>query len=173
MTDTVTETEPIVGQAGEIQRLAVGPQAVAVLAGKELGSPVGIIDYTIAPGFSPPPHLHRHTREDAGWIVLDGAVEFHTADGSCITVEAGSSFVHPRGCWFRWRNPDADRPARAICWFSPAGFEQFFVDLAAAAADHFGNGGSMEDFTTHLVALRHRYGMEPHPSAGVPAPETA
>ena len=167
-----TDAAPIVTTAAEAESLSVGPQQVRVLASAETGSPVGIIDYTVAPGFSPPPYMQRHTHEDAGWVVLEGTVEFHVEDGSVITAEAGSSFVHPRGCWFRWRNPDPDRPARAICWFSPAGFEQFFVDLAATAGDHFGKGGSIEDFAVHLVALRHRYGMEPHPSAGVPAPET-
>lgn len=166
MTDTIMETPAIVNLATDVERHAAGPQAVAVLAGSESGSPVGVIDYTIAPGFSPPPYLHRHTREDAGWVVVEGTVEFHLGDGSTVTAEAGSSFVHPRGCWFRWRNPDPDRPARAICWFSPAGFEQFFVDVATAATEHVAAGGSMEEFGPRLAALRQTYGMEPHPSAG-------
>jgi len=162
------EIAPIVTLAGDVEPLVIGPQQVTVLAGADTGSPVGLIDYTIAPGFSPPPYLHRHTREDAGWVVLEGTLEFHLGDGAVVTAEAGSSFVHPRGCWFRWRNPDAERPARAICWFSPAGFERFFGDLAAAAAGHLGGGGSMETFAPKLAAVRHEYGMEPHPGAAVP-----
>lgn len=161
------EIAPIVTLAEDVEPIALGPQQVAVLAGAETGSPVGLIDYTIAPGFSPPPYLHRHTREDAGWVVLEGTLEFHLGNGSVVTAEAGSSFVHPRGCWFRWRNPDAERPARAICWFSPAGFERFFVDVAAAAAGHLGGGGSMETFGPKLAAVRHEYGMEPHPDGSV------
>lgn len=159
---------PIVTTASEAESLQAGPQQVTFLASAETGSPVGVIEYSIAPGFSPPPYLHRHTREDAGWVVLEGTVEFHVHDGSVITAGAGSSFVHPRGCWFRWRNPDPDRPARAICWFAPAGFEQFFRDVAHAAGAHLDGGGSMETFPPVLAELRHQYGLEPHPDASVP-----
>lgn len=162
------ESSPIIALVDDARPLVVGPQQLTVLAGAATGSPVGMVDYRIAPGFSPPPYLHRHTREDAGWVVLDGTVEFHLEDGSVITAEAGSSFVHPRGCWFRWRNPHANQPARALCWFSPAGFERFFVELAEAARAHLDDGGSMETFAPRLAELRHRYGLEPRPDASVP-----
>ena len=159
---------PIIALVDDTHSMVVGPQQLTVLAGAATGSPVGMVDYRIAPGFAPPPYLHRHTREDAGWVVLEGTVEFHLEDGSVITAEAGSSFVHPRGCWLRWRTPDPNQPARALCWFSPAGFEQFFVELAQAARAHLDDGGSMETFAPKLAELRHRYGLEPHPDASVP-----
>lgn len=164
---------PIVALSGDAQPMIVGPQQLTVLAGAETGSPVGMVDYRIALGFAPPPYLHRHTREDAGWVVLEGTVEFHVEDGSVVTANAGSSFVHPRGCWFRWRNPDPHRPARALCWFSPAGFERFFVELAEAARAHLDDGGSMATFAPKLADLRHRYGLEPHPDASVPGQEAS
>ncbi len=165
-----TGLPPIVTLASHAETMVVGPQQLTVLAGAETGSPVGLVDYVIAPGFAPPPYLHRHTREDAGWVVLEGALEFHLGDGSVVTADAGSSLVHPRGCWFRWRNHDPHRPARALCWFSPAGFERFFVELAEAARAHLADGGSMETFAPELAELRHRYGLEPHPNASVPGP---
>ena len=161
-------SSPIVTLVADSRPMVVGPQELTVLAGAATGSPVGLIAYRIAPGFAPPPYLHRHTREDAGWVVLEGTVEFHLEDGSVVTADAGSSFVHPRGCWFRWQNPDPNHPARALCWFSPAGFERFFVELAEAARAHLDDGGSMETFAPQLAELRHRYGLEPHPDASVP-----
>lgn len=168
-TDTHLDgSSPIVTLADDVRPMVVGPQQLTVLAGAATGAPVGMVDYRIAPGFAPPPYLHRHTREDAGWVVLEGTVEFHLADGSVVRAAAGSSFVHPRGCWFRWRNPDPNQAARALCWFSPAGFEQFFVELADTARAHLDDGGSMESFAPRLAELRRRYGLEPHPDAPVP-----
>lgn len=158
-----TETSPIITLPGDVETLSAGPQQVTVLAGADNGSPVGVIDYTIAPGFAPPPYLHRHTREDAGWVVLDGTLEWHLGDGSVVTAEPGSSFVHRKGCWFRWANPDPEEPARVLCWFSPSGFERFFAEAAALANEHLGQGGTPEAFGPALAELRHRYGLEPHP----------
>ena len=147
--------------------IPVGPNQVRVLAGVETGDPVGAVEYSIAPGFAPPPVLHRHTREDAGWFVLDGAVALTFADGQTVVAGPGDSITHPRGCWFRWENASADEPARAICWFAPAGFERMFGDIAAAADEHRAAGGSIDEFVPTLLAIRARYGDEAHP--GVPS----
>lgn len=160
-----TSPRPIVEPSTE--EFTVGPNRVRILAGARTGAPIGIIEYHVAPGFSPPPILHRHTREDAGWYVLEGELDFAFEDGRTQRVAAGGSVTHPRNCWFRWSNPHDARAARAICWFSPCGFEQFFADLARAANEHFADGGSMETFTPRLVELRAAYGDEPHPSSEV------
>jgi len=129
------------------------------------GASIGAIDYVVGPGFGPPPILHRHTREDAGWFILDGEIEFVFAGGDVILAGPGDSVVHPRGCWFRYRNANSNRSARAICWFSPAGFEQFFVDVATRARGHFASGGTMETFAPTLMQIRLQYGDETHPDA--------
>ena len=91
--------------------IPVGPNQVRVLAGVETGDPIGAVEYSIAPGFAPPPVLHRHTREDAGWFVLDGAIALTFEDGETVVAGPGDSITHPRGCWFRWENASADEPA--------------------------------------------------------------
>lgn len=153
---------PIVEPAAEL--LSAGPNHVRILTGARTAAPIGAIEYRVAPGFSPPPVLHRHTREDAGWFLLEGELEFAFEDARTERIAAGGSVTHPRNCWFRWSNPH-QQPARAICWFSPAGFEQFFTDVAEAANDHFAAGGTIETFTPKLVELRAAYGDERHPSS--------
>lgn len=143
--------------------IEAGGNEIRVLAGIETGDPIGAVEYAIAPGFAPPPVLHRHTREDAGWFVLEGAVALTFEDDQTIVAGPGESVTHPRGCWFRWANANADERARAIGWFAPAGFERIFGDIAAAADEHLAGGGTMEDFLPTLLAIRARYGDEPHP----------
>lgn len=158
-----TTPPPIIHQSS--QPIGVGPNQVRVLAGIGTGDPIGAVEYSIAPGFAPPPVLHRHTREDAGWFVLDGTIAFTFDNDRTVVAEPGDSVTHPRGCWFRWGNASADEPARAICWFAPAGFEQIFGDIAAAADEHLAAGGTTDDFLPTLLAIRTRYGDEPHPGA--------
>lgn len=158
-----TEPQPIVQPSAEL--LTAGPNSVRILTGALTGAPIGAIEYHVAPGFSPPAILHRHTREDAGWFLLEGELDFSFDDGRTERVATGGSVTHPRNCWFRWSNPHQTRGARAICWFSPAGFEQFFVDVAAAANAHFADGGTIDTFTPMLIELRAAYGDEPHPGS--------
>lgn len=145
--------------------LSVGPNQVRVLAGIETGDPIGAVEYVVAPGFAPPPVLHRHTKEDAGWFVLEGSIAFAFDDGERV-VDAGGSVTHPAGCWFRWANASETEPAKAICWFAPAGFERIFGDIAEATRTHLGQGGSMDDFLPTLLEIRARYGDEAHPEVG-------
>ncbi|MFQ5556443.1 MAG: cupin domain-containing protein [Acidimicrobiales bacterium] len=167
MNSPLVDAAPIITRSPE--PYIAGRTEIRLLSGTHTGAAIGAIDYLIGPGFGPPPILHRHTREDAGWFVLDGEIEFAFADGTVVRAGPGDTVVHPRGCWFRWTNPNVDRTARAICWFSPAGFEQFFVDVATRARDHLESGGTVETFTPTLLRLRLRYGDETHPDATIGA----
>ena len=161
MTAPIPDTPPIVTPAD--QPHVVGATQVQLVTGTHTGAPIGIIDYTIAPGFAPPPILHRHTREDAGVLVLSGNLEYHFADGTTFCAGPGDSVVLPKGCWFRWANASQHDPARAIGWFSPAGFEQFFPEVVEAMNQHAEAGGSMQTFAPTLGEIRARYGDEAHP----------
>jgi hypothetical protein len=49
-------------------------------------------------------------------------------------VEAGGLAHLPPGIDFVWRNASADAPARFLCVYAPAGFEQMFGDVERAFA---------------------------------------
>jgi mannose-6-phosphate isomerase-like protein (cupin superfamily) len=85
-----------------------------------------------------PPHvlaapLHRHHNEDEYTYVLEGTLGIQLGD-EAIAAPAGTWVLKPRGQWHTFWNA-ADAPCRTIEIVSPAGFEQYFRDLAAAGAD--------------------------------------
>jgi mannose-6-phosphate isomerase-like protein (cupin superfamily) len=81
----------------------------------------------IARGMAAP--LHRHTREDEYSFILEGRRGFWQ-DGDVAFAEPGDLVYKPRDVWHTFWNA-TDRPARLLEIISPAGFDQFFVELAA------------------------------------------
>jgi mannose-6-phosphate isomerase-like protein (cupin superfamily) len=99
-----------------------------------------------------PPHvlaapLHRHHNEDEYTYVLEGSLGVQLGQ-EVITAEAGTWVLKPRGQWHTFWNA-ADVPCRTIEIVSPAGFQQYFRDLAAV-------GGDM----AQLVRLNERYAID-------------
>jgi hypothetical protein len=119
------------------------------------GPGFSLIEYNIPPRFAPPPHLHRHTRECAVIYLLEGELHYWFADGDAV-ITPGTLLQLPPGAWFRWAN-ETDDPARTLAMFAPGGFEQFFLDVLAAAAAAGGDLGQV------IGPLRERYGDEDHP----------
>jgi mannose-6-phosphate isomerase-like protein (cupin superfamily) len=81
----------------------------------------------VARGMAAP--LHRHTREDEYSFILEGTWGFWQ-DGTVAFAEPGDLVYKPRDVWHTFWNA-TDRPARLLEIISPAGFDQFFVELAA------------------------------------------
>lgn len=88
------------------------------------GGAYGLVESLIAPGFSPP--LHVHHREDEAFYVLEGDVTMRCGDR---TFRAGpGSFVFlPREVPHTFV-VEGDRPARMLTLLSPGGGEGVFVD---------------------------------------------
>jgi len=88
------------------------------------GGLFGLVESSIAPGASPPLHIHR--REDEAFWVLAGRVTFRTGDE---TIEAGpGSFVFlPRDVPHTFR-VEEEEPARMLTLLTPGGGERFFLE---------------------------------------------
>ncbi|PZS07342.1 MAG: hypothetical protein DLM64_14990 [Solirubrobacterales bacterium] len=130
------------------------PRVEVKLAASD-GLGFSVVEYRIPPGFSPPPRLHRQTRENAAVYVLEGELHYWFADGEA-TATAGTLVHLPRLGWNRWAN-QTDAPCWILAIFSPAGFEQYFLELSAAIAS------SVEDPATTGAAIGRRrahYGDE-------------
>jgi mannose-6-phosphate isomerase-like protein (cupin superfamily) len=82
----------------------------------------------IARGMAAP--LHRHTREDEYSFILEGRWGFWQ-DGTVAFAEPGDLVFKPRDVWHTFWNA-TDHPARLLEVISPAGFDQFFLELAGA-----------------------------------------
>src|SRR4051794_32196592 len=131
-TDTITDitgtVQPRVVPAGEGRRGAEieGLPTVRILLDASAGAGFSVAEYPVPPRFSPPSHLHRHTREGAALVMQEGRLHywFETADA---VLQAGALLHLPPGAWFPWAN-ESDEPARLLMMFAPAGFEEFFVE---------------------------------------------
>ncbi|WP_308161841.1 cupin domain-containing protein [Mycolicibacterium goodii] len=95
--------------------------------------------------------LHRHHNEDEYSWVIEGRVGALLGD-EVLYGGPGDFIVKPRGQWHTFWNA-SDEPARILEIISPAGFEQFFDELA-------GLGGVQQISTENLDELCARYDLE-------------
>ncbi|MGD0019693.1 MAG: cupin domain-containing protein [Candidatus Limnocylindrales bacterium] len=109
--------------------LIPGLTASGRLTSADTGS-ISIVEHVFSPGALVPPH--RHTLEDEISYVVMGDIGFRS-NGKEVTLAAGGYIVKPRGELHSMWNAGST-PARMIEIISPAGFENYFVELAEAVA---------------------------------------
>ena len=100
--------------------------------------------------------LHRHSREDEYSYVIEGRVGALLGDDVLIGGP-GDLIFKPRHQWHTFWNA-GEQPARILEIVSPAGFEQYFVELIDL-------GGSTKADPLALRALSERYGLEVNPQS--------
>src|SRR3954447_17054519 len=88
------------------------------------GGAFGLLESLIAPGFSPP--LHVHHREDESFYVLEGEVTMQCGNQRFLAT-AGSFVFLPRNIPHSFV-VEGDRPARMLTLLTPGGGEGFFVE---------------------------------------------
>jgi Cupin domain len=98
-----------------------------ILAAAETCGAISSI-YGEAGRFTGPP-AHIHTHEDEVIIVLEGEVEFETAEARFIRGPLGLAFL-PRGQMHSFRT--GPHGARCLTILTPGGFEGFFSEAAGA-----------------------------------------
>lgn len=109
-----------------------------------------VVEHPIVPrGLAAPMHLH--TREDEFSFVLEGRWGFMLGS-EVVYAEPGDFVYKPRDVWHTFWNA-TDRPARLLEIISPAGFEQFFVEL-----DHLLE--TDPDDLEAIFGLAAKYGVE-------------
>src|SRR4051812_41941294 len=142
----------------------VGDRYTVKAAGEDTGGAFALVEALVPPGGGPPPHVHG--REDEAFYVLEGDLLFH-ADGRSIAAGAGAWVTLARGSLHHFKNV-GDRPARMLIVVTPAGLEQFFMEVGRSAGEE--DGVSMpatpEDIEW-LLTVAPEYGIE----IRLPAPE--
>ena len=88
------------------------------------GGAFGLVESLIAPGFSPP--LHVHHREDESFYVLDGEVTMQCGDRR-FRAAAGSFVFLPRGVPHTFV-VEGEQPARMLTLLTPGGGEGVFIE---------------------------------------------
>ncbi len=112
---------PHVGLVGDIYTITV--------SGKDTAGRFCIIDMHIPPGGGPPPH--RHEFEET-FILLEGELQA-TFRGQKSTVRAGETIHIPANAPHQFHNASS-QPVRLLCVCSPAGLDEFFLQLGVPVA---------------------------------------
>jgi mannose-6-phosphate isomerase-like protein (cupin superfamily) len=111
--------------------------------------------YAVLHGVTPPGRgtpVHRHRREDEGFLILDGEYEIRLGD-RVVRAKTGDFVFAPRGLSHIYRNVGMT-PGRIQVIISPAGFEQFFVDVARMTA------GGRGDMAQVVALARDKFEVE-------------
>jgi len=114
-------TQPHIGLAGDTYTI--------LLTGNDTAGRYCLIDMHVPPGGGPPPH--RHDFEES-FTVLEGEIEA-TFLGEHSTVRAGQVINIPANAPHQFRNAST-QPARLLCLCSPAGQEEFFIEVGVPVA---------------------------------------
>lgn len=161
----LTIVRPGEGRTGELGSIGV----VFKLWGEDTGGAVSIVEHPFPVGALVPPHLH--TREDEYSIVTEGEIGFRSGDRE-VVLGPGGYITKPRGELHTMWNAGKS-PARMIEVISPAGFENFFRDVAdlvasgppaveaiGALADSYGLRFGEAEWLPDIIA---RYDLTPPP----------
>jgi mannose-6-phosphate isomerase-like protein (cupin superfamily) len=119
----------------------------------ETGDRFSVVEHRIAPGSLAAP-LHVHQNEDEFTYVLEGTLGAILGDELAI-VTPGMWMLKPRGEWHAFWNAGVSL-CRIVDVISPAGFEDYFREMAAAFEEADGGRAALERF----AAVNERYGLE-------------
>ena len=122
-----SDSQYVVGPADRTTLLQGPLGAVLMLGTERTGGRFSVVEHPLAPRALGSP-VHTHRNEDEYSVVLEGVVGAEVG-GQVIEAGPGVVLVKPRGVPHAFWNP-ADEPARLLEIISPAGFEQYFADLA-------------------------------------------
>jgi mannose-6-phosphate isomerase-like protein (cupin superfamily) len=125
------------------------------IEGGEAGKRFSVVHHPLAPRALAAP-LHRHTREDEYSYVLEGTLGALLGD-EVVTATPGTWVFKPRDQWHTFWNA-GDTPCEIIEIISPAGFENFFRELAEVYA-------SGEPDLARFADLCARYELEMDPTS--------
>lgn len=102
------------------------------IEGEETGKRFSVVHHPLAPRALAAP-LHYHHNEDEYSYVVEGTLGALLGD-EVVTAGKGSWVFKPRGQWHTFWNA-GDTPCLIIEVISPAGFENYFREVAAAWGD--------------------------------------
>jgi len=138
----------------------VGDTYTILLTGKETAGRFCLIDMYLPPGGEPPPH--RHDFEET-FTLLEGELDF-VFRGAEQVVRAGETINIPANAPHQFHN-SSTRPARMLCICSPAGQEEFFMEIGVPVATSTTPPPKLEEtaqaeFKAKAAALAPKYRTE-------------
>ena len=102
----------------------VGDTYTILVTGEDTEGRFCLIDMFVPPGGGPPPHRHDF---DEMFTIVEGEIDV-TFRGEEETASAGTSVNIPANAPHSFKN-NGDKPARLLCYCSPAGEDAFFLEV--------------------------------------------
>ncbi len=138
----------------------VGDTYTILLTGDDTAGRYTLIDMHVPPGGGPPPH--RHDFEEM-FTVLEGEVEL-TFRGEHMVARAGETVNVPANAPHAFTNASG-QPVRLLCLCSPAGQEEFFLDVGERVTTRTGPPPALDEagqaaFVARSRALAPQYRTE-------------
>jgi quercetin dioxygenase-like cupin family protein len=142
--------DAVVVRAGQGERIpAAGVEHQFLLTSGASGGRLGVEEFVVPPAtLGPRPHVHHS--HDETFYLLSGELTVATGAGE-IVLGPGDLAHAPRGAVHGYRNAHPDKAARALCLYTPPGYEQYFRDVHAAVE------AGVEITDAVLADLRRRY----------------
>ena len=127
---------------------AFGHTVVVLFGGEQTGEKFTAFLNISPPGCGPGPHYHD--REDEWFYIVEGQVSF-LMNGTWVDLFPGDCVYSPRGSVHAFKNK-TDQPSRVFMNIAPAGFEQFFAEVAEEWAQP-------EPDMSRIKAISDKYGI--------------
>jgi quercetin dioxygenase-like cupin family protein len=127
-----------------------GQMTLVKLTSADTDAAVAVLRLTAPPMSGPP--LHRHSREDEWFYILEGELTFEV-DGKRHLLRDGGSEFAPRGIAHTYQN-FTNTTAKLLVMTTPGGFSKFFEALSAA------NKGLAVPDLARSEQIMNEYGME-------------
>jgi mannose-6-phosphate isomerase-like protein (cupin superfamily) len=169
MTAHVATGEGLVQGAGEGTAIWFQGNRITIKArAADTGGAFGLVESMLAPGYSPP--LHVHEREDETFWVLEGEVTIRCG-ARTFRASVGACAFLPRGVPHTFV-VEGNVPARMIGMMTPGGGEAFFVE-GGRPADGQGFPPPVPPDLEHLRHVARHFGTQIVGPPMTPAPVSA
>jgi quercetin dioxygenase-like cupin family protein len=142
-------------RAGRAMHGPGGERYLSKLSASETGGIFTLVELEVPPGTGPP--LHRHTREDELFLVIEGELSFWVA-GEVVRAAAGAVVYGPRDIPHTYKNR-GDSPARAMVMMTPPKCGEFFRRFGEPLSGE-SNPPPDEAIIERITRLAPEYGIE-------------
>ncbi|MBO3461816.1 cupin domain-containing protein [Aetokthonos hydrillicola Thurmond2011] len=130
--------------------------------GAQTGESYALCEVIVAPQGGTP--LHRHSRENESFYVLEGDIEFQLDDRT-LTATPGTFLYSPQGQLHQFTNTTST-PAKMLVWVTPAGFEKFIAEVGKAVYRQVTPAPTLSPTDLEkILATAPKYGIEIIPPA--------
>ncbi|MDZ4848771.1 MAG: cupin domain-containing protein [Pirellulaceae bacterium] len=122
------QREPVIRSSNVGRTIAVVGDIYRFLAiGDDTDGKYAMWEAIVPSGSGPPPHVH--SREEEGFLVLEGEITFQIGDDR-ISAKAGTFANMPIGVPHSFKN-ESNETAKMIITIAPAGLEQMFFEVGS------------------------------------------